>query len=144
MNINQALKVKNRLIGEIKEQVEIAQKFNSIEKGNPRRYSVTDSLHKIEYLTLELVNLKTKIHKANEPVLDKIFLMSELKSFVKDLKKIPVEEGTIHSRYGSTQEQKEVEINVSEMKTLIKEIETKISEIQDELDVFNAVTEVQE
>lgn len=142
MNINQALKAKNRLISEIKEQTEIAQRFNSIEKGNLRRYSIKDSLHKIESLTLELVNLKTKIHKANEPVLDKIFLMSELKSFVKDLKKIPVEEGTISSRYGQVPEQREVEINISELKQMIKEVEGKISEIQDELDVFNATTEI--
>lgn len=142
MNINQALKVKNRLISEINEHAEITQRFNSIEKGNLRRYSIKDSLAKIESLTLELVELKTKIHKANEPVLDKIFLMSELKSFVKNLKKIPVEEGTITSRYGQVQEQKEVEINISELKQIIKEVERKISEIQDELDVFNATTEI--
>jgi predicted nucleic acid-binding Zn-ribbon protein len=142
MNINQALKTKNRLVSEINEQLEIAKTFNSIEKGNPRRYSVLEALAKAERLSEELVNLKVKIQMANEPVLSKIFLMSELKSYVKDLKKIPVDEGTVYSRYGSTQEQKEVEVNVFQIKEMIKEIESKISQLQDELDVFNTTTEI--
>jgi predicted nucleic acid-binding Zn-ribbon protein len=142
MNINQALKAKNRLVSEINEQLEIARMFNSIEKGNPRRYSVSEALDKAEKLTGELIDLKVRIHKANTPVMDKIFLMSELKSYAKDLKKIPVDEGTISSRYGVAPEHREVELNVSQIKGMIKDIELKISNIQDELDVFNATTEI--
>jgi hypothetical protein len=142
MNINQALKVKNRLVNEINEQLEIAKMFNSIEKGNPRRYSVSDALARAEQLKKQLIDLKVRIQKANHPILDKIYMLSELKSYVKNLKSISVDEGTVHSRYGSTMEQKEVELNVSQIKGMIKEVEIKISDIQDELDVFNATTEV--
>lgn len=142
MNINQALKAKNRLVTEINEQLEIAKMFNSIEKGNPRRYSVVEALSNVEQLKLQLVDLKVKIQKANHPILDKIYMLSELKSYVKHLKSISVEEGTVHSRYGSTMEQKEVELNVSDLKKMIKDVENKISTIQDELDTYNATTEI--
>ena len=46
MNVSQALKKKNKLAVELKKQYAIAQKFNSQEAGNPRRYSVQDALDK--------------------------------------------------------------------------------------------------
>jgi hypothetical protein len=142
MNISQALKLKKKLISEINEQFGIAKSFNSIEKGNVRRYSVVESLNKSADLIEELVDLKVKIQKVNLPVLEKIYTISELKSYVSELKKIPVDEGLVYSRYGSAQENKEVEVNVSEIRELIKVAESKIQNIQDELDVFNATTEV--
>ena len=142
MNINQALKLKNKLVSEINEQFGIAKSFNSIEKGNVRRYSVIESLDNSANLIEELVDLKVKIQKANLPVLEKIYTMSELKSYVSELKKIPVDEGLVYSRYGSSQENKEVEVNVSEIRELIKLAESKIQNIQDELDIFNATTQI--
>jgi hypothetical protein len=44
MNVSQALKKKNKLAIELKKQYAIAQKFNSQEAGNPRRYSVQAAL----------------------------------------------------------------------------------------------------
>jgi hypothetical protein len=35
MNVKQALKVKNKLVTELKTQYQILQKYNSIEEGNP-------------------------------------------------------------------------------------------------------------
>ena len=96
MNVSQALKQKNKLTVELKKQYQIAQKFNSQEEGNVRRYSVQDALDKAAELTIELTDLKTKIHLANAPVYDKIFRMAELKGRIKELRKIPTDEGKLN------------------------------------------------
>ena len=87
MNIKQALKLKNKLIKEIGENTKLMQEYNSVEVGNERPYSSNELLVKITQDTKELAKLKTRIHIANTPVLEDIFLMSELKSMTQSLKK---------------------------------------------------------
>ena len=142
MNVSQALKQKNKLVVELKKQYQIAQKFNSQEEGNIRRYSVPAALDKAVELTLELTELKTKIHLANAPVYDKIFRMAELKNRIKELRKIPTEEGKTEARYSSVVSVKEVEINIAQIDEMVKTLEARIEEIQAELDVHNATTQI--
>ena len=142
MNIKQALKLKNKLVAQIKEQYEIAKAHNSIEQGNPRRYSALKAINQAEELSIELAELKTKIHLANAPVYDLIFQMSELKNQIKQLKSIPVEEGKVTERYGSVTAIKEVELNIAERDNIVKALENKIEAIQDKLDTHNAITEL--
>lgn len=142
MTVKQALKQKNKLVADIKECWTIIHSQNSIEAGNPRRYSVSSQLAIVETSILELVELKKKIHTANQPVFDKIFQMAELKGMVKELKKLSVEEGKVSERYSSVQSVKEVEVNIAERDTLVKELEKKIEVLQDELDIHNATTEI--
>jgi hypothetical protein len=142
MNIKQALKLKNKLVTQIKEQYDIAKAHNSIEQGNPRRYSALKAIGEAEKLSIELAELKTKIHLANGPVYGLIFEMSELKNQIKQLKAIPVEEGKVTERYGSVTAIKEVELNIAERDNLVKVLENKIEEIQDKLDTHNAITEL--
>lgn len=142
MNVSQALKQKNKLIVEIKKQYQIAQKFNSQEEGNVRRYSVQNALDKAAELTMELTDLKTKIHLANAPVYDKIFRMAELKNRIKELKRIPTEEGKTESRFSSVASVKEVEINIAQLDEMVQFLESRIEEIQAELDIHNATTQI--
>ena len=142
MNIKQALKLKNKLVTEIKEQYEIAKAHNSIEQGNTRRYSVNVALTKAGELTHTLIGLKTKIHKANLPVYHLIFQMSELKNQIKHLKAIPVEEGKVTERYGSVTSIKEVEMDIAQRDNLVKSIEVQIENLQDQLDVHNSTIEL--
>lgn len=140
MNVKQALKQKNKLVTDLKVQYQILQKFNSIEEGNPRRYSMKETLDKITKASNELVELKARIHRANQPVYDKIFALAELKGFIKELKKVPTDEGKVSERYSSNISIKEVELNIVEIETLVANLQTKIEEIQNELDIHNANT----
>ena len=142
MNVKQALKQKNKLVTEMKAAYGILQKYNSIEEGNPRRYSMTNTLEKIKTLQAELVELKTLIHKANQPVYDKIFALAELKGMIKELKKVSTEEGKVSERYGSVVSIKEVELNVTDIDTSISILESQIEQLQNELDVHNATTQI--
>ena len=140
MNVKQALKQKNKLVTELKAQYQILQKFNSIEEGNPRRYIMVDVLAKIESLSNELVELKARIHKVNQPVYNQIFLLAELKGRIKELKKVPTDEGKQTERYGSVQSIKEVQLNIVDIENFVGELQDRIEELQNELDIHNANT----
>lgn len=140
MNVKQALKVKNKLVTDLKANFEILKKYNSIEEGNPRRYSMEETLDKITTLSNELVELKAQIHRANAPVYDKIFALAELKGLVKELKKVPTDEGKQTERYGSVQSIKEVQLNIVDIENFVGELQDRIEELQNELDIHNANT----
>lgn len=144
MTIKQALKLKNKLIKTIGENTKLMQEYNSIEVGNERPYSSTELLVKITEDTKELAKLKTKIHIANTPMLENIFLMSELKSMAQSLKKMDCTEGKSNrDRYRLESESiKTSEISLVKRNETIKELEAQIEEIQDRLDLFNATTQI--
>jgi predicted nucleic acid-binding Zn-ribbon protein len=142
MNVKQALKVKNKLVTDLKTQYQILQKYNSIEEGNTRRYSMVATFNKITDLSDELVELKARIHKANQPVYDKIFALAELKGMIKELKKVPTDEGKSSDRYSSIPSVKEVELNIVDIQDKVDMISVKIEELQNELDVHNSNTNI--
>jgi hypothetical protein len=142
MNVKQALKAKNKLVADLKAQYEILKKYNSIEEGNPRRYSMSDTLDKIQTLSNDLVELKAKIHKANQPVYDKIFQLAELKGQIKELKKVPTDEGKQTERYGSVVSVKEVELTIVNINSIVENLEEIVEELQNELDIHNATTQI--
>ena len=145
MNIKQALKKKNILVNNIKQEYNRLNLYNSIESGNVRPYSAIQSLDNYLKLTEELVVLKNAIHKANQPVYEKIFKLSEYKSVVQYLKGLNCTEGKIPGgRWGESTEARfmEVEINIIKKDQLVAEYEDRINQIQDELDYFNQITEI--
>lgn len=143
MNINKALKQKNQLIGEIKELKETISENNSIIVGNEREFDIFHLIEELDTKVAELVKLKSAIQKANVPILDKIYLLSETKSYINWLKSIPVESGKQKARYGDAIEQTmEVVLNKKDVRETVKKLEKEISEFQDEVDTFNATTEV--
>jgi hypothetical protein len=144
MNVAQALKRKARLLKEINDKWNIIRNHNSIISGNRRKYDIKIELDAVEKLIGELVELKTKIHLANAPVYDKIFLLSELKTQLKNVEYINTAEGTVDAgRYGTPSTVfYEVEIDEIYKNTLVKELSEKIDELQDELDYHNATTQI--
>jgi hypothetical protein len=144
MTIKQALKQKNKLIKQIGENTKLMQEYNSIEVGNERPYSSIILLAKISEDTKELANLKSKIHIANTPVLEDIFLMSELKSIAQSLKKMDCTEGKSNrDRYRLESEVVLTsEIDLVVRNEMVRVLEEKVEKIQDELDVFNATTTI--
>jgi CII-binding regulator of phage lambda lysogenization HflD len=144
MNIKQALKLKNKLIKSISENTKLLQQYNTIEVGNPRPYSSTVLMVEISKATDELIALKSKIHRANAPMFEKIFEMSELKSTIKALQKLDCTEGKSNrDRYRMESELVLTsEISLVDRNEFIKKLEDRIEQIQDEMDVFNSNTEI--
>ncbi len=139
MNIKQALKKKNKLVGMISEEFNKASQYNVVDEGNARPYSATEAIGRWMELTNELIVLKTQIHKANLPVYDKIFELSELKNQVKHLRSLNCTSGKVGGgRWGEGEPvMKHAEINVVEKDKIVKNLEARIEAIQDELDQWN-------
>lgn len=145
MNVKQGLKKKNLLVKELQELYGRLAQYNSIEVGNVRPYSPKEMLEQINQKSNELVELKTKIHKANTPVYDKIFRLSELKSTITRLKSLDCTEGVSTDYYSRNRENPPVktsEISVVERDELIKSMEGEIEDLQDSLDNHNQNTEI--
>lgn len=145
MTVKQALKLKNKLVKEITEELQKAQSYNSVEVGSTRPYSSSEALERVSKLTNELVELKTKIHQANSPVYNKIFRLSELKSLVSKIKMLNCTEGTSTDYYSRRSENSPVmtsEISIVERDSMVKIMEDEIESIQDELDTHNALTQI--
>jgi hypothetical protein len=138
MNIKQALKRKNKLVGLMNEEFAKAAKYIVTDEGNPRTYSALDSITKWMKLSDELVDLKTKIHIANAPMYRRIFMLAELKNQVKYLKSIDCTSGKVHSRWESSEPTiKHAELNIVERDKMVSGLEVMIENIQDELDQWN-------
>lgn len=144
MTIKQALKAKNQLVSQIQELTLLIKTSNSIIVGNKRDYNVSELMMQLDSKIMELITLKGKIQRANTPVLEKIYLLSELKNKVTAYKSIDTSEGRQRSLYGNPSEviSMEVELSKSTVRDIIKGIESEIIEIQDALDTFNAVTHI--
>lgn len=142
MTLNQALKKKNRLVSEIKALYELTKTQNSLEESAPRRYKLTDVYETISIKLTELVALKVSIHTANKPMFAKIFLIAELKGLVKQIKLMPTDEGKVMQRYGAGGETKTVEIDIVSKNVMISELELQIESLQDALDKYNAITDI--
>jgi hypothetical protein len=145
MNIKQALKHKNKLVQELNQLIQRMVINNTVIDGNVRPYSTKETLTQV-YKKIEEINvLKTKIHRVNVPVYDKIFLMAELKSLVKHFKMMDCTNGTdtdYYSRRSETTVIKNSEISVVERDNEIKFLESRIEQLQDELDEHNFMTQI--
>jgi hypothetical protein len=144
MTIKQALKYKNKLVSKMNDEFRKASQYNSVEVGEKRAYGANEALTNYFNLSNELVELKTKLHKANSRVYDKIFLLSELKSRISKLQMLDCSEGKISDRFsrmsGDASVIKEVEIDILTKDKLVAEMESEIEEIQEELDLHNTMT----
>jgi len=145
MNIKQALKQKNKLVHELNQLTQRMVINNTVIEGNVRPYSSKETLSQV-YKKIEEINvLKTQIHRANAPVYDKIFLMSELKSLVKHIKMMECTNGIDTDYYNHRNDSsitKNSEISVVERDNEIKFLELRIEQLQDELDEHNFTTQI--
>ena len=142
MTIKRALKQKNKLVKEINDLYTKIKTYNSVAEDGEKPYSTKEMLLNVESKIQELTDLKTKIHLANGPVYSKIFRMAELKSHVSKLAVIDCSSGKQKS-WGDTEYTNKVsEIRVVDRDYLIQVAEAEIEMIQDELDEFNATTNI--
>jgi hypothetical protein len=145
MNIKKGLKEKNRLVKEILDLHTRVATYNSVEVGNVRPYSAKESMELLNQKSNELVELKTKIHRANDLVYQHIFRLSELKSMIARIKNLDCNEGIVQDYYSRNRETpavKETEISIVERDEMVKHMEGQIEEIQDILDYHNQITEI--
>jgi len=141
MTINQALKEKNVLAGQVSKLKDRILQNNRFVKGEVPAYNTTTLLHEFRAKLAELVDLKTKIAVATVPMVGVIIHMAELKSLIGTLKILPAKAGTEVARYSAAEGTVyDVTIGEVERDSLVEEMEGQLRMAQDKLDTFNATT----
>lgn len=145
MKLYQALKLKNKLAGEIKELESFIQVRNSNLTANDSKFNLDEKLEELSNKRLEMISLKTKINKANQGIIEKIYTLSELKSQHKFWSNIPTKEGSFKEGYG-TAELTTYKSHFNEVMALNNknEFQKLIEKVQEELDVYNHTTDIEE
>ena len=142
MTIAQALKEKNKKVAGLQKIWEKIHRYNSVHEGAEKPYSTADLYAKLEADLSSLIELKTRIHTASEPVRSLIFELSELKSLIQRVRSINTTNGTFRERYDNTTSVMIAELDIMWQDSKIEEIENKIESTQEKLDHFNHTTEI--
>ena len=146
MKLSQALKLKNRLAGEIAQKQQILQRENARRNDNPSKVNAQEVFDQIVKLSEELGTLKGKISTANIGIYSKLERMAELKSFIAFLVSLPKREGEEVQFVGRDQEKLTYTwtslINQEACDKRVAELQTAIGNLQDEVDQYNATTDI--
>lgn len=146
MNIAKGLKVKNRLAGEISKLMDQIRRENSRRNDNPSQISVSELFEKLTETRGKLVKLKAGLNMASAPIANLLVTMEELKSHLNWLSGLPTREGReIVSLGGNVQPvayEWKAFVNRASLDELIDKHQTEINSIQDQIDEFNAKTDI--
>lgn len=143
MNIASALKQKNRLVGEINRKIANIKKFNCYASNNPPAISVDKLIEEAEVLRAKLIELKAKISFASASLAPRLVELAERKSEFELYNSLTIFSGIVTPASDNTNEVLWVSF-VDENKRSVKleVIQSRINELQDEIDIFNAKTEI--
>ena len=146
MKLAKALKLKNKLAGEVEQLKSLLKKQNVRSKKQEFDYDNRELLEKLRGKVGELVAVKTAIAQANAKIYDRIFRAAELKGLVATLNSLDTRSG-VHLEGGEYVERPiEIEyvaqLGKVEIDRLVAEFEGEIESVQDELDDFNHANEV--
>lgn len=146
MKLAKALKLKNKLAGEVEQLKDLLKKQNVRSKKQDFDYDNRELLEKLRSKIDELVAVKTAIAQANATIYNRIFRAAELKGMVATLNSLDTRSG-VHIEGGNYVERPiEVEyvaqLGKVEIDRLVAEFAVEIESVQDELDEFNHANEV--
>lgn len=146
LSLNQALKQKNRLAGEITRLQMILRRENSRRNDNPSKVDGLEVWEDIKKTAQKLHILKAAICQANPPIYPAIEKMAELKSLINFLHTVPTKEGEEILLVGRNQEKLTYTwtsfFNTEKIDEMVRYYQSQIENLQDEIDAFNAQTHI--
>lgn len=146
MNLSKSLKVKNRLVGELVKLQEIAKRENSRRNDNVSKVDCGVVFNQIGETRAKLVTLKSAIVEASVGISLQLAELAELKTYINWLSSLPVREGEEKVAFGSAREPQTyiwtATINRENLDSLISNLQGYANTLQDEIDEFNAKTQV--
>lgn len=145
MNIHQGLKEKNRLAGKLKKLDEWIANCGHWVKGNAPAYNLIDLLERRKLMVDKLIKLKNEISIASQPMNRTMMILAEKKTYINLLKGLNVSRGiqTDYYRRGTEGVEYDSAMSEAEKDKLIEDVEQEISDLQDKLDAFNAITDLE-
>jgi hypothetical protein len=150
ISLAKALKIKNRLVGELASLQAVARQHNSlpIESRGEKSVSLDKVWEDIQNTSNRIVELKSKIAVATAQIAPFLVDLAETKSTISFLETLPIKEGKEDTQigYGVNSSLKTVVwnsfIDEASKNKLVKENKNRLDSLQDKIDEFNAVTKI--
>ena len=146
MKLSQALKLKNRLAGELVRQNQILQRENARRSDSKSQVDRDAVWNEILKLSDQLGELKGKITQANVGIYPMLERMAELKSRIAFVQGLPKREDEEVQFIGRDQEKLTYQwssfITQEKSDQMVKELQEQINNLQDQVDAYNATNEV--
>ena len=147
MKLTKALKLKNRLAGEVKFLKNRLSSQNSNLPPVPFDFDSREVLADLRAKIDQLVSVKSAIAVANAAQYARIFRLAELRGLVAQLAELDTKHGTYKEGGEYSGVTRDVEyvaqIRKADVDRIGGELQTEISRLQDELDDFNVATSVE-
>jgi hypothetical protein len=141
MKLAQALKLKNKLAGEVARLKELLTKQNVRSVKQAFDYNNIEVLANLRVKIAELVAVKAVIGAANAEIYGQIFRLAELKGLVTALNGLDSRHGIFveHGNYGGDPVEVEyvAQIRKAEVDKLVAGFQEEIQSLQESLDEFN-------
>ena len=145
MKIAKALKLKNRLAGELNRIKGLIERENSrLEKSFDSEKM--ENLSKSFYETkANLIQLKAKIQMKTAPIAEKLIAMAEAKDEMKFFQSLPTTDGEVEKSHYSGDKPilvYKAHYTQNDVDNKVIEIQAQIDALQDEIDEYNASTSI--
>lgn len=145
VTVARALKEKNRVAGRLAKALNLVSRENSQDSNVPRGVDVEATYAQAKELRKRLVETKTAIALANQPIVGKIIELEEIKSEISYLNGLDVKEGVFVSNSYNSTVTNEFSAVIKKQQVLeeVERLQSRADRLQDELDEFNALTKVE-
>ena len=151
MTVSQSLKEKNRIAGRIVKLQSQLKSLNRMEEGKERDFLPADIFLKLQSEWAYLIDIKTRLAKANVGIADSLVKLTEAKANLTFWNGFTSagparEESTRSVRKGSEYVDEKVifisHISSREVVGFQEEAQKHIEQLQDEIDKYNATTKI--
>jgi hypothetical protein len=150
MKIAKALKEKNRITGRIKKLQRDIQTYNRTREDRASDFDASELYRELQKEIATLIDLKTKIAKANIGIVDKLVKLAETKSqitywtsFRTGSTSEPISESKyINGEYASVDIAAGHIICSKTVHDMLAHLQATVESLQDDIDDFNATTSV--
>lgn len=147
MKLIKALKIKNRVAGDLARAQEIFSRENSRRDDDSSKVDRTEAWNVISSKKAELIRIKTAITKANVGIYHALAEMEELKGMIRYVQLLDTREGEEVSYEGMNAQKVTyvwtAQLNQEAVDGLITHYQNRLNELQDEVDEYNATTDVE-
>ena len=148
MKIVSAMKARKRLVAQLQRVRQDIIHANRVIVGNGRDVDIDEALVRESAVYEKLVELKTAQAVANGPIWGKLLRMGEIRERIGFLRSISTSAGRQPARrWASSDDASDVEWEVhldkADVDGRISDLERELAGLQDEVDQFNASTEIE-
>lgn len=144
IKLHTALKLKNRLAGEVARLQQVLSRENSRRDDNPSKVSRSDTDLALQAARAKLVAIKSATSAANVPIYPALAQMEETKAALSFYQGLNTREGveTISTHTGNLSLLHTAYLNREAVDALVSKLQEQINSLQDEVDAYNAATTV--